>query len=311
MNKKRITATFIILFFLFALGLAYSKNAHYNQFDAQSATMQIDDISHQLSIRTFNYEELYSTVKLIKGLQEQANECINNGKIQLQNIDALLKNNAISSELTKEQDIRYQYLTSKRAISAKITAECVFFNYRSQELLNDINAKMAHTHLSNLLKKTAPIWSLLDKQLFFGVHINKDVFYHYSGIDRLNKIDLIMLALILITGITCTFILRQKPIKDETTKSSAIKYSIIKTFGEDLPFLAPIFFASIYLHWVLFNVTPIPGITLLFDGLFAYLLIITLTRLCLTLMTQYNSALSENVARSILVRWEKLHQSCG
>jgi preprotein translocase subunit SecG len=97
MNKRRMTATFIILFFLFALGLVHSKNARYNQFDAQSATMQIDDINHQLSIRTFNYEELYSTVKLIKGLQEQANECINNGKIQLQNIDDLLKNKGFKS----------------------------------------------------------------------------------------------------------------------------------------------------------------------------------------------------------------------
>ncbi len=306
MNKRRMTATFIILFFLFALGLVHSKNARYNQFDAQSATMQIDDINHQLSIRTFNYEELYSTVKLIKGLQEQANECINNGKIQLQNIDDLLKNNAVSSELTKEQDIRYQYLTSKRAMNAKITAECVFFNYRAQELLNDINAKMAHTHLSTLLKKTAPIWSLLDKQLFFSVHINKNVFYHYSGIDRLNNADFIMLALILIIGITCTFLLRKKSIKDETPKNSAIKYSIIKTFSEDLPFLAPIFFAALYLHWVLFNVKPIPGITLLFDGLLAYLLIITLVRLCLTLMAQYSSSLNEHLVQDILKRFTVL-----
>lgn len=301
-----MTATFIIFFFLSVVGFAYSKNAHYNQFDAQRAVIKIDEIGQQLSVRTFSYEELYGTVKLIKSLQEQATECVNNGKIQLQNIDDLLKNNAISSELTKDQDIRYQYLINKRTINAKITAECVFFNYRSQEILNEINARMSHTHLSTLLTRTAPIWSLLDRQLFFSVHINKDIFYRYSGIDKLSNADLIMLALILIAGITCTFFLHRKPTANKTPKNSVIKYSIIKTFSEDLPFLAPIFFAALYLHWVLFNVNPTPGITLLFDGLLAYLLIITLIRLCLTLMTQYSPALTENLARDILKRFTVL-----
>ncbi len=307
MNKKKIAATFIIMFFAL-IGTAYPKDVPYTQFDAQTATLQIEKISNQLAKRTFNYDELYNTVKLIKALQEKANKCVNHGKTQLQNIDDLLKNNAISSELTKGQDARYHYLINKRAMNAKTTAECVFFNYRSQELLNDINAKMAHTHLSTLLTRTAPIWSLIDRQLFFSFHLNKEVLYQSTGIDKLNRLDLIVLALILISGVVCAFLFHKKPINspNNTIKNSPVNYSIIKTFSEDLPFLIPIFLAALYSHWVLLNIKPIPGIVLLFDGLLTYLIIISLLRLCLTLITQYRSSLTESLVKDILKRFTVL-----
>ncbi|KTC86329.1 mechanosensitive ion channel family protein [Legionella brunensis] len=303
MKRIRQSAAFIILLFFFKVIFAALQSQDYSDFDVPKATLQLEAIHHQLSTKNVNYEQLYSAVKIIHSLQEQANNCVENGKIQLKKINELLSSNEISSMLMKQNDLRYQELLHDKNIKVKETAECVFFNYQAQELLNEINTRMANTRMFSLLIKSPPIWDKLDPKQFFTIAIQKDKLYQASGISRLNKNDLIIIGLIFGVGLLFSLVFNsiyKRSIKNRKGKFTSKLLIAVSQSGLFL-FLA-LLLADIYLHGVFTNALPRPSLLLLFDALLSYALIITVMRFSLALLRQYVSHVSERLIDDINIR---------
>lgn len=301
MNRTIVSILFVLLF-LSAANVAAQFKA-YTSFNAPQALIQLEEINRKLANKV-NYSELYAAVKTINALQEKADNCISQGNVELKKIDEMLKNNSILSVLKEEKDARYQYLVNQRSINKKATAECIFFDYRAQEVLNEISVKMSKTSLSKLLTRASPIWEGFDRQLFFTMPLNKQTFYHYSGAEQLNGTHLIRVAILLLGSLALT-LFGINFIKNNTKKPFVIK-EIIPILQWPLALFLPLLVADLYLHWVLAGVIPNPGIILLLNALLYYLLAITLLRLALIVVATYLSYITDDLRTALLKRFTVL-----
>ncbi|STX40296.1 potassium efflux system KefA [Legionella donaldsonii] len=304
MPIDRITV-FILLFVLLLLSAANAAESQFQSnigFNAPQALSQLEEINRELATKV-NYSELYEAVKTINVLKEHANQCISKGKSELQKIDGMLKNNSVLTVLKEEKDTRYQYLINQRSLNEKLTAECIFFDYRAQEVINEINTRMSKTRLSNLLTRTSPIWEKIDSQ-FFTLPLNEQTFYQYSGIQQLNSTHLVVLVSILLGGIV--FVLVGINFISNNIKKTFFFKEVIPILQWPLSFLFPVLLANLYLHWVLAGVVPYPGVILLFNALFYYLLAIGLLRFVLLIGANYISYMTDSLRAVLLKRYTVL-----
>ncbi|WED43650.1 mechanosensitive ion channel family protein [Legionella cardiaca] len=287
MNRIMLSATLIVLVF-FTSALSASAFQAYSGFDVQKATRQLETIREQLSTKSPSYEQLYTAVKQITVLQKQANRCMENGKGQLQKINELLGNSEISSTLMKQNDTRYQELLHDKEIMTKVTADCALFNYHAQEILNDINAQLANTRMFNLLTKSTPVWKNFDPQSFFKVVINKDKFYQISGIDKLSKLNLIIIGFIVAIGFVFSLIFHKflTRFSKKNAKKSSRKKWLLSLSKSGLFLLLTFLVINIYLHAQFMDVLPRPSLLSLANIFVYFMLAITITRFILSYMQQ-------------------------
>ncbi|CEK11375.1 mechanosensitive ion channel family protein [Legionella hackeliae] len=303
MQKILFTAIFLVLSF-FAKGIWASTTLQiYNGFDIHNATIELENIEQELSKKNLNYEQLYSTVKLINDLQDQASNCVDDGKEQLKKLNELLNNNEIASTLSHQNDARYHELIADKQLHVKAIADCVFFNYQAQEILNKINAMMGNTPMFNLLNRSPPVWEDFNPKLFFRIAFSRDKFTHMSGFNKLSSAQKATTVMILFICFFMALIVQKIISTFKGSFHNKLVNNLLTSLTKSgLFFLLVLIGPIIYLYSLLGNETPKPTLLLASNAILYYAFTLILIRFFVILFRQYANDSDKRLLSDIYLR---------
>ncbi len=211
MGKHWYSTKFLWIIFLLIgkVTLAQANGVLPGDIDLKSANEQLSHVSSQLATGKLDSASLFENVEGIKALQEKSKVCIEEGSKQLASINDLLKATEIIGRSDEESE-NYRYLKDKKQRYAKHIAGCKLFIFRSQETLNEFKSNIQTLTSSKTLKKTTPIWKVMDSQVIENFKVDTSSFLKSLGINHFGPRSLTVLGLLLLTGIIFYFALRKK-----------------------------------------------------------------------------------------------------
>lgn len=235
----------IVCLFWSVIGLAADRPS--STFDPEQANKILDQVSIKLSTEELNVAHLEAAVATLDELREQSQQCIEESKKELAEVNRQLKAIGDLSQKTEEQT----YLEKKKASLERLMSSCRLFDIRASEVIDAFTSTIKSQVTGKLLSRGPPIWESLaaspDILPTLAKQFSTATFMKNSGILALSSFSYwvmgVLISIGLLLGIITRYLLRD-PLQAEASDklSTQIKYDAYSVIHRFFPYLLPIFF---------------------------------------------------------------------
>ena len=149
-------------FFLLSINglMAHPLDDSIARFDVKQADRVFDHINLQLSTQNLNLNGLNAAVDVLSGYTKQAEQCVTVETKKLSRINALLPQNASSSD-KNTADADLQYLTAEKKKITRRLSQCRLFSIRAHEAIDAYNKALAQLTQEETLTPSLPLWNVI------------------------------------------------------------------------------------------------------------------------------------------------------
>lgn len=160
--RPSITRIFTVLslIFIFILKPVFSQGIDEKKivFNVKLANQQFDRLNLNLSLHGLDSEHLSVAIKTISNLNNEANICIKEAKLKLQQLNQLGEQENVSPVEGNKEAVDSVYLSSERKKISDQLSQCRLFSIRAKEALNSYQRAFEGISKRETLSKGLPLW---------------------------------------------------------------------------------------------------------------------------------------------------------
>jgi len=198
-------------------------------FPVDTATTLLNTVSKSIGTSPEADKSLYASIQTLKKYQTDAEKCVDNGKNELDKIDALLNDKQVGGSI-HQNAADYQYLVNVRTNSAKQVAACKVFLYRYDQILAGYIKSLQQQKSTIVPKRVTPVWNILNENIIKQFTISPTKIYENIGIESLSLNNIIQLSIVTILSLfvaTLIFKLTEKSIQVDIPNQRLSYYAAI------------------------------------------------------------------------------------
>lgn len=134
------------------------------QFNLAQANQTFDHINLELSVQNLHVGTLNKAIKTLSQLTTQADQCVEDAKKKLTNLDALQQQstNAMAQKIASADDL---YLNAEQRKMAENQANCRLFSIRAKEAIDAYKTAVVQLSQQQTLAQGEPLWNIISQQL--------------------------------------------------------------------------------------------------------------------------------------------------
>ncbi len=160
----RCLATFCFLILCINASAANPLDNHNPVFNIKKANQTFDKINLQLSTQNLNQTNLDVAIDTLSGLTAEAEQCIDDAKKRVSNLDTLIQQGASAAD-KNSAGADLVYLNNEKKNMVNRQSQCRLFTIRAKEAIDAYKSAIAHLTQQETLARGMPLWTIIS-QLF-------------------------------------------------------------------------------------------------------------------------------------------------
>lgn len=282
MLKNIISLIWVVCACLCLSSAVHAEPHEKNGFDIVEANKQFDQVRKKLESDQWKDGKLYAAIQAILAKKNKAMTCAENGKAQIERIDALLSDKSYGSAI-KTSSSDYQFLKEERTEIATRAAACRVFVFKIDKLLAEYAEKLRTQAPDETVSDVQPVWGALGDELITEFSVSTERLYQVVGLKKLTNNVLAGLVALAFVSLFIAWSLRKycSLIIRSSGLHKVVTIHLAKVTKRYILLLLPFGLISAGLHIALFQYDPVPVIVHVCYATFFYVLSVAISQFIL------------------------------